>query len=211
MSEGALNKKERTGFYTFARGVAWLLTHTVYPLKIIGGERLNALEAPYILIANHDSGMDPIAVAYAVKKHEIRFIAKKELMKGRLAQFLFGRLLHAIAVDRHASDMMAMRSALKVLKEGHVLGIFPEGTRYKEGLMNELEGGVAILALRGNVPIMPVYLTPKLRPFHVTRLIVGEKMGISDLVQQGIDKSVCDALLERITQTYEAFHAQYAK
>lgn len=211
MSEGTLKKKERTWFYTFARGVAWLMAHTLYPIKVVGAERLNALEAPYILIANHDSGLDPIAVAHAVKKYEIRYIAKKELMNDRLAQWFFGKLLHAIAVGRHESDMMAMRSALKVLKEGHVLGIFPEGTRHKKGLMNELESGVAILALRANVPIMPVYLTPKLRPFRVTRVIVGEKMDISDLVQQGIDKSVCDALLERITQTYEAFHTQHVK
>lgn len=209
MTETA-KKKERTGLYTFARVVAWVMTHTVYPVRIHEGKRMNDIEAPYILIANHDSGLDPIFVAHLVKKYEVRFIAKKELMQNKFLNWLFLKL-HAIPVDRHQSDMMAMRNAIKVVRDGDVLGIFPEGTRHKKGLMQEIEGGVAIIALRGKVPIVPVYIAKKLRPFRVTPLVVGEPMDISDLSEKGVDKSVCDELLLRISDTYEALSKKYQK
>ncbi len=63
--------------------------------------------------------------------------------------------LHMIPVDRHHSDMEAMRACLRVTKAGGVLGIFPEGTRHKEGIMEHIESGVALIALRSGVPLIP--------------------------------------------------------
>ena len=203
--------QERTGFYSFARVLAWLLAHSVYPVKIVHRERLDAMRAPYILISNHDTALDPVALAYAVRKYEIRFLAKKELMRSKFASYLLGKRLHAIPVDRHASDMTAMRLVLNTIKDGHVVGVFPEGTRHKRGLMNELERGVAILMLRSGVPLAPVYIHPRLRPFHVTRLTVGLPLVASDFARDGVNKAACDRLLCRIEETYAALEKEYAK
>ena len=198
-------------FYKCLRGVVWFLAHTIFPMKRINLEKLDGMKPPFIVIANHNTGYDPIALAYVVRKQQVRFIGKKELSANKFTNWLLVKMIRSIPVDRHASDMMAMRNAVKVLKEGEVLGIFPEGTRYNKGLMDELEGGTALLALRAKVPIVPVYMTPKLRPFKMCRLVVGDPIEVSDLAEKGVDKTVCEELEKRITATYAQMERIYAK
>ena len=65
-----------------------------------------------------------------------------------------------IDVDRHNMDMAALRACLKTLREGHPLGVFPEGTRHKEGVMEHMESGIAMIALRsGARPVSYTHLT----------------------------------------------------
>ena len=204
-------KEKHPLFYKCLRGCVWFLAHTVFPIKRVNLEKLDGLEAPYILISNHKTGFDPIALAYVVRKYQVHFIGKKELSANWFTNWLLVKMLDSIPVDRHASDMAAMRSCVKVLKESKVLGIFPEGTRHKNGLMEEMEGGTALLALRANVPIVPVYLTPKLRFFRMCRAIIGEPMAVSDLAEKGVDKAVCEELEKRITAVYAQMERDYAK
>jgi len=199
----AVKKPEKKGtfLYGVARCLAAFLFHTISPVKYHGLENLH-LEAPYIMISNHSSWLDPICVAYAVKHDEVTFLTKKEAMKSKLANAAL-RKLHAIPVDRHNFDMAAMRACMQALKEGRILGIFPEGTRYKQGIMEELEGGIALLALRGNVPVLPMYIHGKIRPFHKTHCFVGVPLDLSDLKEMGIGKESSDLLLHRITVLYQ--------
>ena len=93
--------------------------------------------------------------------------------------------LGLIAVDRHHSDMEAMRACMRALREGRILGIFPEGTRHHKGLMDQLEGGTALLALRCNVPLVPVYFDKKFRLFRLVHMYVGQDIPLDDLIAQG--------------------------
>ena len=195
-------KKRRTVLYSIAKVLAWVLFHTVYPVTLHNREHLS-LDGPYILISNHLSGLDPVCVAHAVKKEEIAFLAKKELMQGRFAGS-FLRAVHAIPVDRHNFDIAAMRACTQALREGRALGIFPEGTRYKKGNMEELEGGVALLALRNNVPVVPMYIHGKLRPFHRVHCYAGAPIPMDDLREMGVGRDASDALLKRIADLYSA-------
>ena len=195
-------KRERTPVYTIARGLAWVLFHTVFPVRYHHTEKMD-LRAPYIMIANHKSGLDPIVLAVPCKDYEIRFVGKKELTKNKLLAWLVGQL-HMITVDRHNSDLAAMRLCIKALREKQVLGIFPEGTRHLLDLMSEVETGTAVLALRAKVPLLPVYISSKLRPFHITHVYVGETMDISDLCAQGCDTQTAEQLSQRIRETFYA-------
>lgn len=189
-----------TRFFSCARKLAWVLFHTVYPVNIHHRERLDR-DQPYILIANHESLVEPVVLAYACRRYEIRFLAKKELFQNKILAWLI-RMLHAIPVDRHHSDMMAMRTCVKTIKEGHVLGIFPEGTRHKEGLMEQMEGGVGFLTLRSGAPLVPVYFPGRFHPFRRTHFYIGEPIDYDDLKGSGVDKQACDALMEKITAYY---------
>lgn len=193
-------KRERTPVYTIARGLAWVLFHTVFPVRYHHTEKMN-LRAPYIMIANHKSGLDPIVLAVPCKDYEIRFVGKKELTKNKLLAWLVGQL-HMITVDRHNSDLAAMRLCIKALREKQVLGIFPEGTRHLPDLMSEVETGTSVLALRANVPLLPVYIAGKLRAFRCTHVYVGDLMDISDLSAQGCDSQTAEKLTERIRNTF---------
>ena len=72
--------KKRNKPYAFVQFLANVLSHTIMPVTFHNREQLN-MDAPYILIANHQSMLDPLYISYACKKHEIRWLGKKEIAK----------------------------------------------------------------------------------------------------------------------------------
>lgn len=117
--------------YTIARGIFWIYFHLFCFMHCTGREKLN-LDAPYIVIANHTSFADPIIAAMLIRRYEVNFLGKIELAKAPVVGKLLMHL-HMIPVDRHHSDMEAMRACLRVTKAGGVLGIFPEGHAPQRG------------------------------------------------------------------------------
>lgn len=191
--------------YTIARAIFWIYFHLFCFLHCEGKEKLN-LDAPYIIIGNHTSFADPIISAFLIKRYEVNFLGKKELAEAPFA----GRVLmhlHMIPVDRHNSDMEAMRACLRVTKAGGVLGIFPEGTRHHEGVMEHIESGVALIALRSGVPLIPMYIGGKPRLFHRLTVRVGDPIEMDDLRARGVNRDTCAELLTRITDTYRTLTA----
>ena len=200
-TEATAPQKERTFVYTLARIVAFLGTHTIFPVRYHNRENMD-LDAPYIAISNHQSAMDPLILAYPCKKYEYRFVGKKELTKNKLIARLLEKGLHMITVDRHNSDLAAMRQCLRTLRDGNVLAIFPEGTRHQPDLMAQVETGTAVLALKANVPLLPVYIKYKPRFLRMNHVYIGPPMDISDLSAQGVDAAVVDQACERIKNTF---------
>ena len=95
----AAPRKERTALYTIARGLAWLILRLFFPVRYHHLEPFD-MDAPYIVMSNHKSLLDPFALAYPCKKYEIRFMGKKELSKGKLASWIMEKM-HMIPVNRH--------------------------------------------------------------------------------------------------------------
>ena len=199
----AAPKRERTAIYTLARIIFGFLFHTIFPLRFHNAQIVEEMQPPYIIMANHRSFADPMALAIKVKRYEIRFIGKRELAHGRLKSWLFSGL-HMILVSRHATDMAAMRQCMQTLKDGHILGIFPEGTRHQPEMMQEVESGTAIIALRARVPLLPVYIDGKIRPFHITHIYYGKPMELDDLYAQGVNNDTAHQLSQRIHDVFYA-------
>ena len=190
-----------SGWYKVARVLAGILMKVVFPVKFYGLDKLDAMEPPYMLICNHQSWLDPVCLLHMVKKYDVRFLAKKELLENKLIGGILNSM-QVIGVDRHNSDMVAMRRCMQVLREGHILGVFPEGTRHKQGVMEELEGGAAMIALRSNAKVLPVWIKEKIRPFRLNHCYVGDVISLEDLREQGINKETCEKVLARFTQVY---------
>ena len=200
-------EEKLSGTYRFARGVAWLLCHIFMPVTYHGLE--NAQEdAPYILISNHNSMVDPILIAWGCFRYQIHFLGKKELESNPILHWFFNKL-DMIPVDRHNMDMHAVRACLKTLKEGRVLGIFPEGTRHKKGVTEDLESGIAMIALRSKAPLVPAYMSAKPRLFRRIHLYYGAPIQTAALAEKGINKETCDELLENIRQCYRDMAQKY--
>ncbi|MBR3109418.1 MAG: 1-acyl-sn-glycerol-3-phosphate acyltransferase [Clostridia bacterium] len=199
-------EKERTFVYTLLRVIACVGVHTIFPVKYYHKERYE-LKAPYITMSNHQSACDPIILAYPCKKYEVRFVGKKELNLNKFVEKVLAKL-HMITVDRHNSDMAAMRLCAKTLRDGYVLGIFPEGTRHHNDLMEEVETGAAVLALRAKVPILPVYIESKPKFLRMNHVYIGEPMDISDLAAQGFNTEVVEALCGRIREAFFALRKE---
>ena len=205
MSEEKQPGRRRSFWYGTARALATVALHTVLPVRYHHAERLTG-EPPMIVIGNHQSWLDPVVIGFAIKKRQVTFIGKKELAANGLIRGIL-KEAGVILVDRHNTDMEAMRACMKALRGGEILGIFPEGTRHHEGVMREMETGVAMLALRSGAPVIPV-LVPRLRWFHTVDCYVGEAIPTSDLREQGVNTQTCQALMERISARYAALIEQ---
>ena len=163
-----------------------------YPYKIHGKE--NIPEGGAVFVCNHFRAVDCGFVADAYSK-DIYFLAKKELFKNKfLAKII--KSYGGIPVDRDNPDMKSMLAAIKVLKEGHKLTIFPEGTRNKSGTteLQPIKGGSMIFAVKAKCPIVPLMLSGKARFMRRTHLIIGKPFELSDYYA----KKLCDSDLSEM-------------
>ena len=199
--------EKRSILYEIARVLAAIVCATFLPARCIHREKLDA-EAPYVVIANHRHALDPVAMAYFIRKRQIVFLGKKELGKGKLATNIL-TCIHCILVDRHNPDMHAMRSFMKAVKIKKILLIFPEGTRHHEGQMEQIESGTAMIALRSKCPIIPIYFDRKLSLFRRTNLIVGDPIPTEDLQAEGINTETCEKMNERLRETFRGMVREY--
>jgi len=204
MSDKAL--RERSPFYENVRAIVGVLMKVLFPVTYHGRENVDNLNAPYIVLGNHQSFVDPLAVGVGVRNDVIHFVGKKELSKYKITAWFFEKM-NGIMIGRGDTDMAAMRKCMQVLKENHVLGIFPEGTRHQKTMMDHVETGAALIALRCKATIIPCYIHQKPRLLRRTHVYFGKVMELDDLYQQGLSTETVNALCERIRDTYYAMRA----
>jgi len=140
-------------FWRLVRTVVLALCRVLFRVRIVGREHVPATGA-FILAPSHRSILD-VPFAVFVTRRRVRFLAKQELFSSRLGALLFPPL-GGIPVERGTTDRAALRAADEVLVEGEPLAIFPEGTRRRGPVLGDLFHGAAYLALRRQVPIVPV-------------------------------------------------------
>lgn len=196
-------------YYSFVISLAGILRRTIMPAKFHNKDRLN-MDAPYILISNHNSMLDPLYISNACKRYQIRWLGKKEILKMPVIGW-FAKKMNMIHVDRHNSDMAAMRQCMASIKSGEVLGIFPEGTRHQPSLMHEVESGTAFIALRAGVPLLPVYFDKKISFFRKANAYVSEPMDITALKAEGMNTETVAKLCKEIQETFFALRDAAAK
>jgi len=129
-------------------------------VEVINKEKLPK-NGQYLLISNHRSIIDPLIIDMALKDTEINgfWVAKKELYNS-LFFGTFTRNAGTVLLDRDASNMAPFFKDTKVIvKEGHSIFIFPEGTRNKEKTpLSSFKEGSRIIALKNRLPILPVHI-----------------------------------------------------
>ncbi len=140
-------------FYRACRAIVVGVSRTFFPGRVIGAENLPET-GPYVLAPVHRSYLDWMLVA-RVTKRRLRYMAKAEIWGSKIV----GRLVEALGafpVNRSGADREALERSRAVLAGGEPLVMFPEGTRRSGASVAELREGVAYLALRAGVPIVPV-------------------------------------------------------
>lgn len=150
---------------------AWL--RILHPVIHVHG-RENIPEGPCMLCCNHSSFSDPVwVIVYGKLSRLPRIMAKQELMKLPVLGWLY-RKLGAFPVDRGATDLKAVQTTLKTLREGNRVLIFPEGTRVRKGKKVEAHSGALLMANRAKVPVVPIYVSTKKHLFSRINLRFGE-------------------------------------
>ena len=120
--------------------------------KVIGAENIPATGG-FILASNHMANWDPPFLG-TFSPRIVNFMGKEELFKNPIMAAIC-RGLHVFPVKRGAADKAAIKTAVKILKSGECLGIFPEGTRSKTGKLGKAESGVSLIAAMTKAPIIP--------------------------------------------------------
>ena len=136
---------------------------------------LSAIPAtgPLIVASNHTSNADPVIVGPFLNKQlgrPLNWLGKREIFEVPALGWLAPRAgIHP--VDRGRADVEAFRTASRILEAGHVLAVFPEGTRSPDGRLQEAKDGIALLALRSKAPILPVAIVDSDRFWPKGRLL----------------------------------------
>ena len=144
------------------------------PLYVEGIENID-MEKPFILCANHISNWDVVAL-YLACPRLINFMAKAELFKFKPLAWLLKKV-GAFPVRRGENDITAIKTAMKVLKDGEVLGIFPQGTRTEND--DQAKGGAVLIASKTNVPVVPAAIITEYKLFKPVRIVIGEPIDMS--------------------------------
>lgn len=172
LREDGNRRREMDAMFHFLYAVIWPFFNLFRPVKAIGRE--NIPEGPAVICPNHTTAGDPFYVVFAFgQKYPMRAMAKIQIMRVPLIGWLLSKA-GVFGVDRGAADMKAVKTALKVLKDGDKLLMFPEGTRVHEGEHVEAKTGAALFAARTGVPLLPVYIQPKKRLFRFNTVVIGE-------------------------------------
>lgn len=182
-------------FYRVVRNIAWFLCKIIFPTKVIGAENIPT-EGPVLICSNHVSLVDPVLIATSFKRR-ITFMAKKELFGTKFTNWFF-RNLGMVPVDRGASDIAALRVCLDVLNEGGLLGVFPQGHRFKQDESREIQNGAALMALRSKAVVIPAHVSAPMKAFRRTTIRFGAPIDFSDMAR--VNSQAIQAASNRITE-----------
>jgi 1-acyl-sn-glycerol-3-phosphate acyltransferase len=164
--------------YSFARALVGGAIRPYYRIKTIGLENFPK-NGGVLLCANHIDNLDPPVVGVTANR-PVHFMAKEELFSVPLLGKIVPHL-NAFPVKRGMSDREALRKGLGILKEGKVLGLFPEGTRSKDGELQKGLAGAGFFALRTDALVVPCAIIGPYKAFHPLKVVYGKPIPMEEL------------------------------
>ncbi len=194
--------------YDLVRFASWLWFSLFHRLAIKGAENVPQTGGA-IIASNHASGIDPFVLG-AASRRSITFIARGTLAERRLFRMLT-RGVHVVAISRNESDRAALRAINQELEEGRICGIFPEGTRSLDGRLQPFKSGVALIAQKAGVPVIPTYVAGSFQVWPKGRCVprlfakVVVRFGEPLHFERGMNRKEC-LLLLRAAMTRLAAH-----
>jgi 1-acyl-sn-glycerol-3-phosphate acyltransferase len=202
--------------HSFARAWSWMIMKTIFsPVKVTGLDKIDTTR-PHVYAVNHASALD-IPVLYVYLPFQFRIAFKKELLSYPIVGWHLRRS-GQICIDQQnpAGSIGSIRSALKSLKAGMPLVIYPEGGRTPDGEINPFLPGAFFLAIKAQVDIVPVALvgTYELLPmntYHIKCRPLEMRVG-APISTQGLTGHDMEALSEKVRQSVlDLYYADKAK
>jgi 1-acyl-sn-glycerol-3-phosphate acyltransferase len=178
-------------FYLFVGAISWPIVRWLFRLRDEGVENLPR-EGGYVLAANHTSNLDPWPLGLPLwPKRYLRFMAKSELFWWPMGPVITAG--GAFPVRRGERDVEAIQTAVELTRKGHVVAMFPHGTRERKGLVKKYQPrahtGAARIALLAGVPLVPAAIrgTDRLIRLGPLRVRYGKPIQVDDI--DGRDQS----------------------
>ena len=165
-------------FYYFAKGVVKSILGPLYRIETVGTEHFPK-DGGVLLCSNHINNLDPPVVGISCPR-PVAFMAKEELFKAPVLKHILPHV-HAFPVKRGMSDREALRTGMKILKENNVLGLFPEGTRSKNGELGKGSGRGRILCSAYGSCRCSMCHIGSYKPFRKLKVIFGHPVDLDGL------------------------------
>ena len=181
--------------YNLAKNLVKIIFKIGFRLKINGKENVPK-DGAFILAVNHKSNLDP-PMAAACCPRRLRFMAKEELFKNPFFGWLI-KNLGAFPISRGRGDVAAIKGAFAILKGGDVMLMFPQGHRMKDGERGNAQSGVAMIAHRMEVPIIPLCISGEYKPFRKITVTFGKPIEFSEYYGQKLDSDKLQELAEGV-------------
>lgn len=182
--------------YTFARGLVKSILSPLYRIEVKGLEHFPK-EGGVLLCTNHIDNLDPPVVGISAPR-PVSFMAKEELFNVPV----LGKILpdlRAFPVKRGMSDREALRKGLQVLKQGDVLGLFPEGTRSKTGQIGKGLAGAGFFALRSDAYVVPCAIIGPYKPFRKLKVVFGAPIPMESIREERLNaEKTTEIIMEHI-------------
>lgn len=205
ITEGAL--------YDNMRPVGIALEKMLYKIEYVGMENIPE-NGGFILASNHVNALDPVFIALGMKKRQLHFMGKKELFENPIVKFFLTKL-NGFPIVRGGADSEALNYAIRIVKEGYVLGIFPEGTRSKDFKPARAKSGVAVIAKEAKADILPVsiYTSDNMKKHTKLTIRFGEvipynKLGLNDESSREEIRACAQKVMSEISRLWEMGHCE---
>jgi 1-acyl-sn-glycerol-3-phosphate acyltransferase len=183
-------------FYSFARSLVNSVLSPIYRIEVIGKENMPA-DGGVLLCANHIDNLDPPVVGITAPR-PVHFMAKEELFSVPLLGKIVPHL-NAFPVKRGMSDREALRKGLGILKDGKVLGLFPEGTRSKTGEMGKGLAGAGFFALRSDAHVVPCAIIGPYKAFKKLKVVYGKPIDMESIKEKKLNaEQTTDLIMSEI-------------
>jgi 1-acyl-sn-glycerol-3-phosphate acyltransferase len=190
--------------YRTGRLLFRILFYTFYRLRVFGTENVPA-EGGVVLCANHTSLLDPPLLGTPLHRM-VHFMAKAELFDVPILGFLISKV-GAFPVKRGGVSKESIRLSLSFLKEGRMMGIFPEGTRSNAGGMGKK--GAASLALKSGATVVPVAIIGSYSLFRRMTIVYGMPVDLSPFAAASSED--LEQATDKIMSVIRSIHAEYSK
>jgi len=174
--------------------VDWFV-HFIFRIEVINEDNIPK-EGSCMICMNHISAWDPPAVITSFKRR-VRFLAKHELFKIPVVGWAL-KAMNTIPVKRGTGDIAAFKTAIKVLNDNQVLGIFPTGTRERIDKNASVKSGAALIALKAKTQVVPVYIKANYRIFSKVQIIVGKPMTFDDYYEKRASQEELAQIAQKI-------------
>ncbi|MBQ8498647.1 lysophospholipid acyltransferase family protein [Chlamydia sp.] len=200
--------------FTIAKSIVRLLFSLFYRRKILRSKASAVVKGAAIIAANHVSFLDPLVVPLSFPG-KVYHLAKSGLFANAFTNWLF-RELGCYPINRNAGNAAAFKTALSIFSHKDKLVIYPEGTRHADGELHQGKLGVGLLAIKGRVPVIPVYVAGTLEAFgrnhkfprfwKTLTTVIGTPISFQDLIDNpAIDKKeayqlATDRIMAKITE-----------
>ncbi len=153
-------------------------------VRVVGKENFPPEDTPLVLCCNHISNWDPVLLEVANPKRHVYFMAKSELFSNRLFSWFLGKQMGAFPVHRGTGDRGAIDIAKQLVNEHKLMGIFPEGTRSKDGKLLRPKSGVAVIVSQTGASVLPTAVVTrgqKIRPLQRVTVVYGKPLSPEEL------------------------------